>query len=80
MLLAPYQSRLHSLRIVLASQSPRRRELLERCGLAFEVVPSTFEETLDKAEFATPVRCLARRWGNYGKECPPARRRGPLGW
>ena len=33
--------------IVLASSSPRRRELLERAGLDFEVVPSPAEEVHD---------------------------------
>ncbi len=32
--------------IILASSSPRRRELLERIGLSIEVVPSPFEEEL----------------------------------
>jgi len=32
-------------KIILASQSPRRRYLLERAGLKFAVVPSTFDET-----------------------------------
>ncbi|KAI8105427.1 hypothetical protein M9434_000013 [Picochlorum sp. BPE23] len=34
--------------IVLASASPRRRELLGQIGLRFKVIPSTFEENLDK--------------------------------
>lgn len=33
--------------IVLASASPRRRELLERAGLVFEIVPSPAEELHD---------------------------------
>jgi septum formation protein len=33
-------------RLILASASPRRRELLARLGLPFEVRPSGFEETL----------------------------------
>ncbi|MEX1048064.1 MAG: Maf family protein [Akkermansiaceae bacterium] len=33
--------------LVLASSSPRRRELLERAGLMFEVVPSPAEEIHD---------------------------------
>src|SRR6478735_6540587 len=33
--------------IVLASSSPRRRELLERAGVIFEVVPSPAEEIHD---------------------------------
>jgi len=34
-------------RIILASQSPRRKELLSFLGLIFEVVPSTVEEIVD---------------------------------
>ena len=32
------------MRLILASQSPRRRELLSNTGLPFEVIPSNFEE------------------------------------
>jgi septum formation protein len=35
------------MRIVLASGSPRRRELLEAAGLSFEVIPSPAEEIQD---------------------------------
>mmetsp|Transcript_34293 Transcript_34293/g.108654 ORF Transcript_34293/g.108654 Transcript_34293/m.108654 type:complete len:223 (+) Transcript_34293:3-671(+) len=38
-------------RIVLASGSPRRREILTNLGLTFEVVVSTFDEDLDKSQF-----------------------------
>lgn len=31
--------------IILASNSPRRREILNQLGLSFEVIPSDFEET-----------------------------------
>lgn len=34
-------------KIILASQSPRRKELLAGMGLKFEVVPSNFDEKLD---------------------------------
>lgn len=34
-------------RIILASQSPRRRELLTQMGLLFEILPSDNEEILD---------------------------------
>lgn len=42
---------LNKLRIILASASPRRKELMERLGLVFTIVPSTFEENLDKTQF-----------------------------
>lgn len=35
--------------IILASTSPRRKQLLEKMGLAFTIVPSEFEEYLDDA-------------------------------
>ena len=40
-------------RIVLASASPRRKEILEEClgWTGFEVIPSTFEETLSHADY-----------------------------
>ena len=37
-----------ALRLVLASQSPRRRELLERAGFSFTVSPSQISEILDE--------------------------------
>eukprot|EP00048_Salpingoeca_helianthica_P004811 m.81221 g.81221 ORF g.81221 m.81221 type:complete len:211 (+) comp13358_c0_seq2:113-745(+) len=46
---------LNKRRIVLASGSPRRKELLEGIGLRIEVIPSTFPENLDKASFANPA-------------------------
>ncbi|CAK4687891.1 unnamed protein product [Aphanomyces euteiches] len=45
---------LRAWRIVLASQSPRRLQLLKQLGLPFDVIPSTFEENLDKSLFPTP--------------------------
>eukprot|EP00850_Spirogloea_muscicola_P017302 SM000147S01121 [mRNA] locus=s147:239148:241620:+ [translate_table: standard] len=53
-MLVKYLPQLSQCRIVLASASPRRRELLTGLRLAAETVPSTFDETLDKAAFATP--------------------------
>ena len=35
--------------IILASQSPRRKELLTQMGVEFEVMPSNFEEHLDNS-------------------------------
>ncbi|RKZ07096.1 hypothetical protein DRQ32_10405, partial [bacterium] len=42
------------MRIILASASPRRRDLLARAGLAFDVEPSGAEERVDPA--LTPER------------------------
>ncbi len=36
------------MRYILASQSPRRKELLARTGLSFEVIPSSVEEKITK--------------------------------
>lgn len=38
-------------KIILASSSPRRREILEKMGLEFEVIPSGYEENLDSFDF-----------------------------
>ncbi|XP_072470609.1 probable bifunctional dTTP/UTP pyrophosphatase/methyltransferase protein isoform X2 [Notamacropus eugenii] len=54
MMLCPVIKKLVSKRVVLASASPRRQEILNCAGLRFEVVPSKFKETLDKASFAAP--------------------------
>lgn len=40
---------LHNKKIILASTSPRRRELLEKIGLEFEVVGSDYEEDMSLA-------------------------------
>ncbi|XP_007460564.1 PREDICTED: N-acetylserotonin O-methyltransferase-like protein [Lipotes vexillifer] len=54
MVLCPVIGKLQHKRVVLASASPRRQEILSNAGLRFEVVPSRFKETLHKASFATP--------------------------
>ncbi|MDB5166007.1 MAG: Septum formation protein Maf, partial [Candidatus Saccharibacteria bacterium] len=36
-------------RLILASQSPRRKELLAAMGLEFDIIPSTYDEKLDDA-------------------------------
>ncbi|XP_017859069.1 PREDICTED: septum formation protein Maf isoform X1 [Drosophila arizonae] len=50
-MLAPIKHLLNNYRIVLASGSPRRKELVQMLGLNAELCPSTFEENLDRAEF-----------------------------
>ncbi|OSC96967.1 Maf/Ham1 [Trametes coccinea BRFM310] len=50
----PSLQKLVGKRVVLASNSPRRREILNTFGLAPEIVPSTFEETLPFGGFQDP--------------------------
>ena len=46
----PAISRIHGRRVILASASPRRRQLLAQIGLRdVEIIPSTFEENLSKS-------------------------------
>jgi len=33
-------------RLILASKSPRRKEILEKLGLEFEIIPSGYKENL----------------------------------
>lgn len=42
-------------RIILASQSPRRKDLLTQMGVSFEIMPSNFEEHLDDARTPSEV-------------------------
>ena len=42
-------------RIILASASPRRRELLQQIAVKVEIIPSKFEENLPKSSFSTPA-------------------------
>ncbi|KAI0328257.1 Maf/Ham1 [Cubamyces sp. BRFM 1775] len=50
----PALQKLVGKRVILASNSPRRREILHTFGLAPEIVPSTFEETLPFGGFQDP--------------------------
>nr|XP_008509790.1 PREDICTED: uncharacterized protein LOC103544760 [Equus przewalskii] len=54
MVLCPVIRKLLHKRVVLASASPRRQEILRQAGLRFEVVPSRFKEMLPKALFPSP--------------------------
>ena len=45
--------------IILASSSPRRRELLEKAGVHFQVMPSQEEEHIEKKEPAQIVENLS---------------------
>lgn len=49
------------MKLILASASPRRRELLQQAGLAFEVIPSTVEENVpEDISQEERVKALAR--------------------
>ena len=49
-------------RIILASGSPRRKELLEKCGVAFDCIPADIDETIDEGnDLAEEVRKLSVR-------------------
>lgn len=39
-------------RIILASSSPRRREIFEKMGLEFEIIPSDYEEVWENLAFS----------------------------
>ncbi|KAK3930798.1 putative bifunctional dTTP/UTP pyrophosphatase/methyltransferase protein [Frankliniella fusca] len=54
-MLEPVKHILSSKRIILASGSPRRRELLHNIGVKCEIIPSTFEENLDPKEYTPDV-------------------------
>ncbi|XP_041357343.1 probable bifunctional dTTP/UTP pyrophosphatase/methyltransferase protein [Gigantopelta aegis] len=53
-MLQPIMHILNTKQIILASGSPRRKQILQNIGMKFDVVPSTFEENLNKSEFAHP--------------------------
>ncbi|PWZ03146.1 hypothetical protein BCV70DRAFT_214612 [Testicularia cyperi] len=71
----PLFNKLGGRRVVLASSSPRRQEILASIGLRPEIVPSTFEEDLPKSEFTGeavyeyPVQTGAKKREN--PEDPP---------
>ncbi|XP_046746752.1 dTTP/UTP pyrophosphatase [Diprion similis] len=50
-MLEPTKQILQAGRIILASGSPRRKEIIENLGLRPEVVPSTYDENLDRAKY-----------------------------
>ncbi|CAB0017247.1 unnamed protein product [Nesidiocoris tenuis] len=54
-MLEPIRHSLDFQRIILASTSPRRSEVLRHLGLHFEILPSLFEENLNPKDFASPA-------------------------
>ncbi|XP_075537078.1 putative bifunctional dTTP/UTP pyrophosphatase/methyltransferase protein isoform X2 [Dermacentor variabilis] len=59
-MLEPLLCALDKKRIVLASASPRRKEILNMLGFRYDVVASSFEENLDKHAFTTPAEYCVR--------------------
>ncbi|KAL5011886.1 hypothetical protein ScPMuIL_010437 [Solemya velum] len=53
-MLQPLMNVLKTKRIILASGSPRRKQILTNIGLKFEIESSSFEENLDKSLFPEP--------------------------
>lgn len=61
-MLLEHSSLLGGKRIVLASQSPRRKELLAQLGIQkFDVHVSTFNEMLDKKQFKNGAEYVSFR-------------------
>ena len=58
---------LQNKRVVLASGSPRRQEILSKFGLNFDVVPSNFPENLDKTKY-TPFEYVTTNATEKGLE------------
>lgn len=46
-------------KVILASASPRRKEILEQVGMEFHIIPSTCEEICAETEPSNVVRSLA---------------------
>lgn len=61
------------MRVVLASRSPRRREILAMLGVHFDVISADADENSDITEPALLVRELALRKGRATKELLRAR-------
>ena len=56
------------MRLILASASPRRAELLTAAGFRFDVMPADVDETPDPGERPRPTRC-----GSRGTRLEPSR-------
>jgi predicted house-cleaning NTP pyrophosphatase (Maf/HAM1 superfamily) len=50
-------------RVALASTSPRRKEILEKAGVTFDVVAPAFEENLDKSKYTPAEYVIANAHG-----------------
>ena len=64
------------MKVILASGSPRRKELMEKAGLEFEVIPAECEEVIDPALTAEEtVMSLASRKASWVAENEKDKRR-----
>ncbi|XP_061164776.1 probable bifunctional dTTP/UTP pyrophosphatase/methyltransferase protein [Saccostrea echinata] len=54
-MLQPILHQLNSKKIILASSSPRRKQILGNINLKFDTAKSNFEENLDKGSFSSPL-------------------------
>ena len=61
------------MRVILASKSPRRREILSMLGVKFEILSADADESSDIREPAALVRELALRKGRATRELLQAR-------
>ena len=60
-------------KLILASQSPRRKELMEKCGLVFDVEAADIDETMNMAEdLREEVKRLAYRKAQHVLERHPS--------
>ena len=54
-MLAPFAEKLSNMKVILGSQSPRRKELLAGIIKNFEIIPSQFDEsTINQNDFSDP--------------------------
>lgn len=65
-------------KIILASASPRRRELLEKAGIVFAVIPGTGEETITSEEPEEAVQELALEKARFVADTLKEREEGTL--
>lgn len=62
---------LRTMRLVLASSSPRRKEILQKLGFSFEVFRPSIEEKLNPSSLEESLKELARRKALQAKEYFP---------
>ena len=56
------------MKVILASASPRRREILQQLGIEFEVLPAQVDESSDEKDGAALVRQLSLRKAHATRE------------